>query len=123
MSEDERPFLYAAIKNHLITIEALKCFFEEGASRFRESEIGRLMNAHHLVLKESLKITVPKIDEMIAAAVEAGAYGAKIVGSGGGGSICALAPKGKEKEIIKALKQTGARDAYEVSIAQGAHIL
>ena len=55
--------------------------------------IGALMNEHHSVLKNILKITTPKIDNMIEAALEAGAYGAKIVGSGGGGSICAISSK------------------------------
>ena len=44
------------------------------------------MNGHHEVLRDLLKITVPRIDAMVNAALKAGAYGAKIVGSGGGGS-------------------------------------
>lgn len=126
LSTDVVRFFYASIKNHLITQEALKRFFATSSAWREESaavEIGRLMTGHHTVLKDSLKITVPKIDAMIDAALEAGAYGAKIVGSGGGGSICALAPEGKENQIIKAIKQAGARDAYQVQIAKGAYIL
>ena len=60
------------------------------------------MNKHHYYLKNLLKITVPKIDDMINAALNTGALGAKIVGSGGGGSITVLAPKNREEHIIKA---------------------
>ena len=48
------------------------------------------MNLHHNILKNKLKITVPKIDQMIDAANLAGAYGSKIIGSGCGGSIVAV---------------------------------
>ena len=59
----------------------------------------------------------------IDAAIEAGAYGAKIVGSGGGGSIVALAPKNQKEMIIKAILKSGAKDAYEVSITRGSYIV
>ena len=75
------------------------------------------MNEHHTVLKDILKITTPKIDAMIAAALQAGAYGAKIVGSGGGGSICALTSKEKEQQILSAILKAGAKDAYPVAIS------
>ena len=35
------------------------------------------MNQHHQVLKNNLKITIPKIDAMIDAALNAGAYGSE----------------------------------------------
>ena len=81
------------------------------------------MNEHHSILKNKLHITVPRIDAMITAAKDAGAYGAKIVGSGKGGSIVALAPKNKQKAIIAALKKAGAINAYKVSVASGAQII
>ena len=110
------PYFYAAIKNHLITQKALEAFEE---NPINTKLIGLLMNEHHKVLKESLKITVPKIDEMINAALDAGAYGVKIVGSGGGGSIVALTPPDKNDLIINALLKSGAKAAYEVSVIEG----
>lgn len=65
--------------------------------------IGGLMNEHQKVLREVLKISTPKIDKMIEAALNAGAYGAKINGSGGGGTMFALAPENPEK-VLNALK-------------------
>ena len=51
-------------------------------------------------LKEHLGITVPIIDTMISGAKKGGALGAKIVGSGGGGCIVALAHKANEENVI-----------------------
>lgn len=112
-------YLYAAITNHHITKRAL-LEFENESPDF--AKIGLLMNDHHNILKNVLKITVPKIDTMVQAALNAGALGAKIVGSGGGGSIVVLASKGKEQHIIDELKRVGAKDAYLVSVDPGARI-
>ncbi|MEP1490183.1 MAG: galactokinase family protein [Algibacter sp.] len=113
-------YFRAAITNHDITQKALVEFKKKDPD-FRK--IGGLMNAHHNVLKNDLKITVPRIDDMIEGALEAGALGAKIVGSGGGGSIVVLAPKGKEAQVIEGIKKAGAKDAYQVSVDPGARIL
>ena len=56
---------------------------------------------------------------MIEAALAAGAFGAKIVGSGGGGCIVALAKQQNKEAIINAMMESGAKDAYEVSISNG----
>lgn len=115
-----QPFFYGAIQNHLITQEALFALSEK---EINYNQIGDLLNAHHEVLKNTLKITVPVIDAMIDAALKAGAYGTKIVGSGGGGCICALAPLDKQETVIQAIKNAGAKDAYSVHASKGAHIL
>ena len=109
-------FFRAAIENHLYTQEALKVFKEKHTSL---SYLGTLMNQHHKVLKELLQITVPKIDAMIEASLQAGACGAKIVGSGGGGSIVVIAPPEKHIRICEAIKLAGAKDAYPVNISNG----
>lgn len=119
LPEELIPFFYAAIKNYSITQKAYKVIRDKIIDY---KHIGELMNQHHQVLKEVLKITTPKIDAMIDAAIIAGAYGAKIVGSGGGGSICAIVPKEKKQEVIDSIINAGAKDAYAVSIASGSHI-
>lgn len=118
--DDLQRYFYAAVANHDITQKAVAEFRKE-CPDFKK--IGMLMNEHHNILKNDLKITVPKIDSMIEAALDAGAFGAKIVGSGGGGSIVVLAPQGKEKQVIQAIKSVGAKDAYEVSVDPGARII
>jgi galactokinase len=114
ISEELKPFFYASIKNHMITQEAFYALNEEILNYDR---IGALMNQHHSVLKNILKITTPKIDNMIDAALEAGAYGAKIVGSGGGGSICAITSNENKQRVIHSILKAGAKDAYPVLVA------
>ncbi len=114
--EEEKPYFEAAIINHHCTrlaLRALQC------KEIDWKQVGALMNKHHRVLKDMLKITIPKIDAMIDAALQAGAYGAKIVGSGGGGSIVAIAPEELVDKINKAIISVGAVDSYAVSVSDG----
>ena len=119
LTPESTPYFEAAIKNHHYTKEALKEFKKP---EYNLKKIGALMNEHHLVLKNLLKITVPRIDDMVDAALNAGAYGAKIVGSGGGGSIVVLADPENEASIIKAILDAGAKEAYGVSVDPGVRI-
>lgn len=116
LSEELQPFFYSSIKNHMITQKALIALNEE---ILNYEWLGVLMNKHHSVLKNILKITTPKIDNMIEAALEAGAYGAKIVGSGGGGSICAISSKQNKQRVIDSILKAGAKHAYAVSVSSG----
>lgn len=59
--------------------------------------IGKLLNEHQNILRDILGISTFKINKMIDAALDAGAYGAKINGSGGGGCMFAYAPESPEK--------------------------
>ena len=119
VDENLRPYLYAAIKNHGITQRAK---IEFGKKPLNHQIIGQLMNEHHHILKTYLKITPPLMDKMIDNANNAGALGSKIVGSGGGGCIVAIVKTENCDKIIKAIKATGAIDAFSVDIAKGAYL-
>ncbi|PAM95598.1 galactokinase [Flavobacterium sp. IR1] len=114
------PFFEAALKNYQYTKDALKEFEKPTLNLKR---IGELMNQHHQVLRDLLKITVPRIDDMINAALKAGAYGAKIVGSGGGGSIVVIADPTNEDLVIEAILKAGAQQAYAVRVDPGVRII
>ena len=114
------PYFEAAIKNHQYTKLALKEFQKPTLDL---KKIGELMNGHHAVLRDLLKITVPKIDAMIKAALNAGAYGAKIVGSGGGGCIVAIADPKNQERVVQSILDAGAKEAYAVGVDPGARIL
>ena len=58
------------------------------------------------MLRDFLGISTPKIDGMIDAAKNVGAYGAKINGSGGGGCMFAYVPENPEK-VKSAIENTG----------------
>ena len=110
----------AAINNYLITKEALQVMQHDQIDLPR---LGELIDAHHFELKEHLKITVPIIDSMIDGAKGAGALGAKIVGSGGGGCILALASPEKESQVIEGILKGGAKSAYKIEISKGVQVI
>lgn len=120
LSKELKPYFYAAIQNHIITKKAL---LELKKPTIDYCILGDLMNQHHTILRDNLKITVPRIDAMINAALEAGAYGAKIIGSGGGGCIVALSPIHLQNKISQAIKTAGGKEAYPVLVAKGTQII
>jgi galactokinase len=69
-------------------------------------QLGILLNRHQDVLRDVLKISTPKIDRMLDAALGAGAYGGKINGSGGGGCMFAYAPDNPD-EVAEAVEREG----------------
>ena len=68
-------------------------------------DLGALMCEHHSILRDVLKISTPRIEEMCDAAMNAGAIGAKIFGSGGGGCMIAMVPKINEKSNFSLIAQ------------------
>jgi mevalonate kinase len=69
-------------------------------------EIGDLMNFNHGLLS-AIGVSARTLDSMVWAARDAGAYGAKLTGAGGGGCIVAL---DDTEESLTALKYTAACD-------------
>ena len=113
LDKESADILYATIYNYKITIEAYKEFKKKKPeSDFLINKI----NEHHQILKNKLKITTPKIDNMISKAFDAGAMGAKIIGSGGGGSIMVIAKRGYEESVIKSLFDSGSFQVSNVKI-------
>jgi galactokinase len=53
-------------------------------------EIGPILNAGHGSLRDDFEISTPQLDAAVDAALDAGAFGARMVGGGFGGSIIAL---------------------------------
>jgi len=113
LPEQLKTYFFAALKNYDITKKALKVLVNQPLDIV---EIGKLMTAHHLVLKDLLKITVPEIDKLIDTALHNNALGTKIVGSGGGGCIVALVKPEEEKNMVSKLKLAGAKNTYAVKI-------
>jgi galactokinase len=63
-----------------------------GASADTYSEIGRLLTQAHASLRDDFEVSWPEADAAVEAAVAAGAYGARMIGGGFGGSVLALVP-------------------------------
>jgi len=113
-----KPYFIAAVENHHITQSALKIF--EGDSWDAE-QIGKLMTAHHQILSKLLGVSHPTIDIFLDNGIAAGAFGGKIVGSGGGGCAVLICPYGAKQKVIDALLKSGAKDAYEIKISKGSY--
>ena len=115
LSQDQYKLLESNIIKRQLTWEA-KNLFIENRSNYHQ-HLGSLLNAHQKELREGLQISTPKIDTMIDAALNAGAMGAKINGSGGGGCMFAYAPDSFER-VAEAIKMAGGK-SYIVSIDRG----
>jgi len=108
-----KPFWYAAIHNHLITQKAQSLLHQ---SIIDMNKLGQLINAHQMILQHQIKNTPSPMIKMMDAAKLKGAYGAKIVGSGGGGCFVVLCSQDLTGNVIKAIKAAGARQAFSVNI-------
>ena len=81
-------------------------FLESGDFR----EVGSQMSEEWSYRRQlSDGISTPQIEEMLAAAADAGAWGGKATGAGGGGSVAVLAPREARSQVAMALEASGAR--------------
>ncbi|ELY86066.1 mevalonate kinase [Natrinema altunense] len=100
------------------TIEAIGDVVRNGEAALADGdleELGRLMNFNHGLLS-ALGVSSRSLDTMVWAARDAGAYGAKLIGAGGGGCIAALDPT---PETETALSFTpGCEDAFRAELAE-----
>lgn len=99
----EQELLLGTLRNRDITREARELLASPVIDHRR---IGSLLSEHQDVLRDVLKISTPKIDRMLQAALGAGAYGGKINGSGGGGCMFAYAP-GNPEAVAEAVAREG----------------
>jgi len=83
--------------------------------------LGRLMNENHAVQRD-LGGSGESNEELIAAALEAGALGAKLAGAGHGGTIIALWPWPDTTPLEGALREAGASEIYGLQMAPGVTI-
>ncbi len=85
------------------------------------STLGRLMNENHSVQRD-LGGSGESNEKLIAAAMKAGALGAKLAGAGDGGTIIALWPWKDRTALETALLEAGASNIYEPRVVAGVTI-
>ncbi|MDZ7414040.1 MAG: GHMP kinase [candidate division KSB1 bacterium] len=117
LSAEERVLLRARVGVRDLTQEARLVLRHEEIDHAR---LGALLTAHHRQLGEGLGISTPKIERMIGAALRAGALGAKINGSGGGGCMFAYAPH--EAGVVAAAIEREGGVPYVIHVDQGARV-
>lgn len=83
--------------------------------------LGRLMNENHAI-QRALGGSGESNETLIAAALDAGALGAKLAGAGDGGTIIALWPWRDSSPLEEALRQAGACAIYRPQVVSGVTI-
>lgn len=69
-------------------------------------EFGECMSAYHTILQK-LNVSTNKLDVMVEAAQDSGAWGAKLSGAGGGDCMIAISSEAKKNEVEKAISKAG----------------
>ncbi|WP_128543472.1 mevalonate kinase family protein [Larkinella soli] len=118
LSPLENELLAGTVANRDILREARQVL---EAADLNHIQLGNLLNSHQKNLREIQQVSTPKIDRMIEAALNAGALGAKINGSGGGGCMFAYAP-GRAGAVAEAIEREGAK-AYIIHVAEGTRVI
>jgi galactokinase len=113
LSRDLRPYWKATILNYMITKKAIKILEQNNSS---QHELSELMNSHQALLSNEIQNTPEAITNQIKQGIKAGAYGSKIVGSGGGGCMVAMVNPINILNIKNAFLKAGAKDVFEVNL-------
>jgi D-glycero-alpha-D-manno-heptose-7-phosphate kinase len=71
--------------------------------------MGGLLNESWIEKRKLPGVTYPEIDRMYKAGMDAGAYGGKLCGAGGGGFLFFMSDIAERKKIINAMAREGAR--------------
>ena len=114
MDDQEKILFDGTIQNRDILKNALT---ELEKNKPNHRLIGQLLSDHHQVLRDVLNVSTPKIESMLNAALNAGALGGKINGSGGGGCMFAYSPEFPEK-VAEAVESVGGK-AYIIQSDEG----
>jgi galactokinase len=117
LSPDVRRLLKGTLLTRDITAEGELLF---QSNSFDHQKFGQLLTSQHEVLRDYLQVSAPKIEQMIETALEEGALGAKINGSGEGGCIFAYTPHGADR-VAESLEELNAK-AIIIRIDEGTRL-
>ncbi|MET7749896.1 galactokinase [Micromonospora sp. NPDC005367] len=79
----------------------------------RVREIGPLLTASHVSMRDDFEITVPEIDTAVEAALAAGALGARMTGGGFGGCVLALVEAAAADAVAAAVTAAYAKNGFQ----------
>jgi galactokinase len=97
--DERKRTQHVVTENH--RVEALVGLLRAGAV----AEIGSLLNASHLSLRDQFEVSCPELDVAVEAAVKGGARGARMTGGGFGGSAIALVPEDRVRAVQDAVNE------------------
>ena len=64
---------------------------------------GRLLHESHASLRDDYEVSIPELDLLVELAEEAGAFGARLLGGGFGGSVLVLTDAGRAHDVVGAV--------------------
>ena len=88
---------------HVITEDDRVLATVERLRAGRLAEIGPLLTASHVSLRDDFEVSAPELDVTVDAALQAGALGARMTGGGFGGSAIALIRADDEERVREAV--------------------
>lgn len=80
---------------------------ENCSAKGHNAALGSIFNRNHALLQQ-IGVSTPLLDQLVDAACNAGALGAKLSGGGGGGNIIAVIENEKATQVVSALENAGA---------------
>ncbi len=108
---------------HIVTdddrvLEVVRVLSDGGDPR----EIGPILTAGHRSLRDDFQISTPELDAVVAAALAAGAHGARMVGGGFGGCAIVLVDTTELARVTAAVQPAGGSYRSFVAVpSRGAH--
>ena len=111
LTDDEKVLLSATLVNRNMEVQAAAAW--RGGSATSES-LGSKMQRHHEALRDGLNLSTDKLERLLTAAIQAGAYGFKVVGSGGGGCGVAWTCRDKAAQVAQAMQDAGATQTWVI---------
>ncbi|TMR09120.1 galactokinase [Nonomuraea turkmeniaca] len=121
--DERKRTMHVVTENH--RVEALIGLLRAGAV----TEIGALLNASHLSLRDQYEVSSPELDVAVEAAVKGGARGARMTGGGFGGSAIALVADDRLESVRQSVVDAYAERGFQpprflpATPAPGAHRL
>jgi galactokinase len=91
---------------HVVTENRRVLDFAKALERGDLAAAGTLLLAGHASLRDDYEVSIPEIDLLVELACDAGAYGARLLGGGFGGSVIALADTDRAEEIATAVAES-----------------
>ncbi len=103
MKEEKAKYFDQILEDYMEIVEAGRKGLEENDLQL----IGLLMNQNHNLLKE-IGVSCVELEELVGVSRQAGAWGAKLTGTGRGGNMVALTPgRDLQRNVYGAIDQRG----------------
>ncbi|MHB1166090.1 MAG: galactokinase [Candidatus Nanopelagicales bacterium] len=101
-----------ACAHHVVTENARVLRVRELLSSGSAAEIGQTLTRSHASLRDDFAVTVPQLDVSVDAALEAGAWGARMTGGGFGGCTIALVPESVVDDVSSSIDRAFAEHGF-----------